>query len=38
MPTDPLTNSIADADRIIKTLLELEKDALPDHWYAAAAR
>lgn len=36
MLTDPLTNSIPDADRIIKELLDLEKDALPDHWYAVA--
>lgn len=33
MLTDPLVNSIADADRIIKELLELEKDVIPSHWY-----
>jgi alpha-galactosidase len=32
--TDPLINSIADADQIITELLELEKDIIPDHWYA----
>ncbi|WP_159884793.1 family 4 glycosyl hydrolase [Paenibacillus puerhi] len=34
MLTDPLLNSIADADQIITELLELEKDIIPDHWYA----
>ncbi|ULL17068.1 glycoside hydrolase family 4 [Paenibacillus sp. H1-7] len=34
MLTDPLVNSIADADQIITELLELEKDVIPDHWYA----
>ena len=34
--TDPLTNSIADADAILRELLASQRDALPDHWYAAA--
>ena len=33
MMTDPLTNSIADADAILRDLLAAERDALPDHWY-----
>ncbi len=33
MLTDPLVHSIADADQIIKELLELEKDMIPEHWY-----
>jgi alpha-galactosidase/6-phospho-beta-glucosidase family protein len=33
MLTDPLINSIGDADNIIKELLEQEKDALPKWWY-----
>ena len=33
MMTDPLTNSIADADAILRELLAAERDALPDHWY-----
>jgi alpha-galactosidase/6-phospho-beta-glucosidase family protein len=33
MLTDPLVSSIADADRIIKELMELERDALPEYWY-----
>jgi len=33
MLTDPLVHSIADADQIIKELLELEKDVIPEHWY-----
>ncbi|RIX59384.1 glycoside hydrolase family 4 [Paenibacillus nanensis] len=33
MMTDPLVNSIADADRIIKELLEREKDIIPKYWY-----
>jgi alpha-galactosidase len=37
MMTDPLTNSIADADAILRDLLDLERDALPDHWYEEAA-
>ena len=35
--TDPLTNSIADADAILRELLAAERDALPDHWYEGAA-
>jgi alpha-galactosidase/6-phospho-beta-glucosidase family protein len=34
MMTDPLVTSIADADAILATLLEAEKDALPAGWYA----
>lgn len=34
MMTDPLVTSIADADAILRELLELEKDALPAGWYA----
>ena len=34
--TDPLTNSIADADAILRELLAAQRDALPDHWYTAA--
>ena len=34
--TDPLTNSIADADAILRELLAAERDALPDHWYEGA--
>ena len=33
MLTDPLTNSISDADAIIRELLEAERDALPDCWF-----
>jgi len=33
MLTDPLVNSIADADAILQELLELERDALPASWY-----
>ncbi|WP_091156066.1 glycoside hydrolase family 4 [Paenibacillus sp. 453mf] len=33
MLTDPLVNSIADADQIIIELLELEKEMIPEHWY-----
>ncbi|MGG1515416.1 glycoside hydrolase family 4 [Paenibacillus oryzisoli] len=33
MLTDPLVNSIADADRIIEELLELERDIIPASWY-----
>ncbi|SFA74120.1 alpha-galactosidase [Cohnella sp. OV330] len=33
MMTDPLVNSIHDADMIIKELLEQEKDVLPKYWY-----
>ncbi len=32
MLTDPLVNSIADADAIIRELLEIERDALPACW------
>ncbi len=34
--TDPLTNSIADADAIMRELLAAEREALPNHWYAEA--
>ena len=34
--TDPLVHSIADADQIIKELLELEKDMIPEHWYTGS--
>lgn len=34
MLTDPIVNSITDADAILQELLELERDALPDCWYA----
>ena len=33
--TDPLTNSIADADAILRELLAAQREALPDHWYNA---
>jgi len=33
MLTDPLVNSIADADNIIRELLKLEKDVIPKYWY-----
>ena len=33
MLTDPLVNSISDADAILKELLEAERDILPAHWY-----
>jgi alpha-galactosidase len=33
MLTDPLVHSISDADLIIEELLELERDALPEHWF-----
>ncbi len=33
MMTDPLVNSIGDADRIIQELLERERDILPSYWY-----
>ena len=35
--TDPLTNSVADADAILRDLLAAERDALPDHWYPGTA-
>ncbi len=38
MMTDPLTNSIADADAILRDLLAVEREALPDHWYAATVQ
>lgn len=31
--TDPLTNSIADADAILRELLAEQKDIMPAHWY-----
>ena len=34
--TDPLTNSIADAEAIITELLAAERDVLPDHWFTTA--
>jgi len=34
MLTDPLVNSIVDADALIQELLELERDALPACWFA----
>ncbi|MDE2857402.1 MAG: glycoside hydrolase family 4 [Chloroflexota bacterium] len=34
MMTDPLTNSIADADAILRELLAAEREALPDHWFS----
>ncbi|MCY3833668.1 MAG: glycoside hydrolase family 4 [Chloroflexi bacterium] len=37
MMTDPLSNSIADADAILRELLAAQREALPDHWYAEAA-
>lgn len=33
MLTDPLVNSIADADAIVRDLLEVEWEALPGCWY-----
>ncbi|MET3544594.1 alpha-galactosidase [Paenibacillus favisporus] len=33
MLTDPLVNSISDADQIIKELLILEREMIPDAWY-----
>jgi alpha-galactosidase len=33
--TDPMLSSIADADAIIRDLLEAEKDALPSCWFEA---
>ncbi|WP_372635805.1 glycoside hydrolase family 4 [Cohnella sp.] len=33
MMTDPLVNSIHDADQIIKELLEREKEVIPVYWY-----
>ncbi|MEM6551000.1 MAG: glycoside hydrolase family 4 [Planctomycetota bacterium] len=34
--TDPLTASIGDIDAVIEELFELERDALPEAWYAEA--
>ncbi|MAU08293.1 MAG: glycoside hydrolase family 4 [Anaerolineaceae bacterium] len=34
MMTDPLVTSIADADAILKELLDVERDILPETWYA----
>ncbi|MCB9461110.1 MAG: glycoside hydrolase family 4 [Anaerolineaceae bacterium] len=34
MMSDPLVTSIADADAILKELLTVERDILPDGWYA----
>ena len=36
MMTDPLTNSVADADAILRDLLAAEREPLPDHWYEGA--
>ena len=33
MLTDPMVNSIADADAIIEELLQAERDALPAGWF-----
>jgi alpha-galactosidase/6-phospho-beta-glucosidase family protein len=33
MMTDPLVNSVHDADLIIKELLEQERDVIPGYWY-----
>lgn len=33
MLTDPIVNSIADADAIIRELLEVEREALPNCWF-----
>jgi alpha-galactosidase len=33
MMTDPLVNSIHDADMIIKELLEQEQERIPKDWY-----
>jgi alpha-galactosidase len=30
---DPMVSSIADSEKIIEELLELERDALPDYWF-----
>ena len=37
MMTDPLTNSIADADAILGELLAAEREALPDIWFSQVA-
>jgi alpha-galactosidase len=31
--TDPLTNSIPDADAILKELMDAEREVLPEHWF-----
>ncbi len=31
--TDPLTNSIPDADAVLKELMEAEREVLPEHWF-----
>jgi alpha-galactosidase len=33
MLTDPMISSIADADAIIRELLDAERDALPECWF-----
>lgn len=33
MLTDPLINSIGDADRIIKEIMEREREAIPAYWF-----
>ena len=33
MLTDPIVNSIPDADKITEELLEAERDALPEAWF-----
>ena len=33
MLTDPIVNSIADADAILRELLDVEREALPECWY-----
>jgi alpha-galactosidase/6-phospho-beta-glucosidase family protein len=38
MMTDPLTNSIADADAILKELMEAEREVLPEHWFEPPRR
>lgn len=34
MLSDPLVTSIADADAILRELLDIERDILPEQWYA----
>jgi alpha-galactosidase len=34
MLVDPLVTSVADADAILKELLEAERQVLPECWYA----
>jgi alpha-galactosidase len=38
MLTDPLTNSMADAEAMIMELLEAEREALPKEWFEASGR